>query len=662
MPTYTQSERLLSVSTPLGEDVLLLTAFTGREEISRLFQFQLNLASEKDDIVPADIVGKPITWAVNYVHDEPRYFHGYVNRFAAAGTSDRGHRTYRADVVPWLWFLTRTTDCKIFQNKSADKIIKAVFDDLGFADYKFALTRSLRVREYCVQYRETAFNFVSRLMEEEGIYYFFKHEDGKHTLVLADANTAYADGVENKVEYYAASLSPNHISAWEHQYEFRSGRWTQTDYNFETPSTNLQTSTDTVIKLPSLARYEKFDYPGSYPRSADGKPLTKVRMEEDETPYDVVMGASTCCTFTPGARFRLTRHECEGEKKLYALTSVQHAAHDPSFQNNGDTAAYSNSFTCIPATVQFRPARITPRPFVQGPQTAVVVGPKGEEIYTDKYGRIKVQFFWDRQGKRDENSSVWMRVAQVWAGKRWGAVFWPRIGQEVVVDFLEGDPDRPLITGSVYNAQQMPPYDLPANQTQSGIKTRSSKDGKEDNFNELRFEDKKGKEEIVLHAERDLNESVEHDQNIVVFHNRCLTVGGGKDNSDPKKDGTLTQTVEGDVYMGIQKGDYTHEVQKGKASTTSQQGMALQSQQQDVSIKAKTQIKLEVGSSSLLMKEDGTIELKGVKITIDGSSSVTVQPAEITLNGSAVKITGKTIDSVASGVNNIKGGPIKLNC
>jgi type VI secretion system secreted protein VgrG len=662
MATYTQAKRLLTVSSPLGEDVLLLSSFTGREEISRLFQFQLELLSEKDTIAPADIVGRPLTWAVDHVDAEPRYFHGYVSRFAAAGSAASGHRCYQAEVVPWLWFLTRSADCKIFQNKSADKIIQAIFDDLGFYDYKLVLIRPLRVREYCVQYRETAFNFVSRLMEEEGIFYFFRHEDGKHTLVLADGKTAYTDRIEDEVEYFGGSLSPNHISAWQHQYEYRTGRWAQTDYNFETPGTNLVTSTTTLINLPDLATYEMFDYPGLYPKIGDGKPLTSARMEEEEACYDVVTGASTCCTFAPAARFRLTRHECAAEKKAYLLTSVQHSAHDPSYQQNGDTAGYTNTFTCIPATVQFRAARVTPRPFVQGIQTAVVVGPQGQEIYTDKYGRIKVQFFWDRQGKRDENSSVWMRVAQLWAGKRWGAAFWPRIGQEVVVDFLEGDPDRPLITGSVYNAQQMPPYQLPANQTQSGIKTRSSKDGSDSNFNELRFEDKKGQEEIVIHAERNLNQSVENDETIVVFHNRSLTVGGGKDNSDPKKDGTLTHTIEGDVYFGIQKGDYTHEVQKGQTSWTSQKGVSWQSQQQDVSIKAKTQIKLEVGSSSLLMKEDGTIELKGVKITIDGSSNVTVQPAEITLNGSAVKISGKTIDSVASGVNTIKGSPVKLNC
>jgi type VI secretion system secreted protein VgrG len=623
MATFTQSRHLLTVSSPLGEDVLLLAGFTGTEELSRLFQFQLELLSDNDAIAPAAIVGQPITWAVNNFDDEPRFFHGYVNRFVAASKTLRGLRAYRAEVVPWLWFLTQTADCRIFQNKTAAEIIKAVFDDFRFPDYRLALTRTLRQREYCVQYRETAFDFVSRLMEEEGIFYFFKHENGKHVMVLADSHVAYADCKEGAVEYGGGSLAPSQISAWAHQYEFRPGKWTQTDYNFETPSRSLLTSTGTLVKLPRVDRYEMFDYPGLYYKTADGQPITKMHMEAEETPHDVVTGASSCCTFTPAGKFRLARHECQAEAQTYVLTSVRHSATDPTYKLNGDVTGYSNTFTCIPDAVPFRPARVTPKPVVRGIQTAVVVGPKGQEIYTDKYGRIKVQFFWDRRGKRDENSSVWMRVAQISAGSRWGAAFWPRIGQEVVVDFLEGDPDRPLITGCVYNAEQMPPYELPANQTQSGIKTRSSKEGDENNFNELRFEDKKGQEEIVFHAERNLSQSVEHDETIQVFHNRSLTVGGGKDNSDPKKDGTLTETIEGDVHFGVQKGDYTHEVQKGQTS-----------------LKAKTQIKLEVGSSSLLMKEDGTIELKGVKITISGA----------------------TIDSVASGVNTVKGMPVKLNC
>jgi type VI secretion system secreted protein VgrG len=275
MPTFTQKQRLLTVSSPLGEDALLLTAFTGREEISRLFQFQLDLLSNNDAVAPADVVGQPVTWAVHDVDSGPRFFHGHVNRFAAGGKTLQGLRAYRADVVPWLWFLTQTADCKIFQNKTAGEIIEAVFDDLGFRDYNLALTRPLRRRDYCVQYRETAFNFVSRLMEEEGIYYFFTHEDGKHTLVLADARSGYADCKEGVVEYSAGSLAPSHVSAWEHRYEFRPGRWTQTDYNFETPNNSLLTSTDTVVALPGTDRYEMFDCPGLYYKRPDGQPITR---------------------------------------------------------------------------------------------------------------------------------------------------------------------------------------------------------------------------------------------------------------------------------------------------------------------------------------------------------------------------------------------------
>jgi type VI secretion system secreted protein VgrG len=529
MATFTQTRRLLTVSSPLGQDVLLLTGFTGREEMSRLFRFQLEFLSENEAIDPGDLVGNQLTWAVNQVDDQPRYFNGYVSRFAAGRKTGRGLRAYRADVVPWLWFLTQTADCKIFQNKNAVEIIKAVFEDLGFSDYKISVTRQLRTREYCVQYRETAFNFVSRLMEEEGIFYFFNHEDGSHTLVLADAKTAYVDCKEGGVEYTGGSLARNHISSWEHQYQFHPGKWTQTDYNFETPRTSLMTSTDTLVDLHDPASYEMFDYPGLYYKKSDGQPLTTLRIEQEETPRDVVTGASTCCTFSTGSKFKLTWHDCPEEEDSYALTSVQHSASDASYQMNGAGSGYRNTFTCIPATVPFRPARVTPKPFVQGPQTAVVVGPKGEEVFTDKYGRIKVQFFWDRKGAQDENSSVWMRVAQISAGKRWGASFWPRIGQEVVVDFLEGDPDRPLITGSVYNAEQMPPYQgsgldpkHPHDAKLSGIKTCSTPGGS--GFNEIRFDDTKGKEELFLRAENTMDVRVGGDQHVSVGHQRHLIV------------------------------------------------------------------------------------------------------------------------------------------
>ena len=284
-------------------------------------------------------------------------------------------------------------------------------------------------REYCVQYRETAFNFISRLMEHEGIFYFFRHEDGKHTMVLADAASSYADCPESPVEYSPGSLAANHILSWEHHYEFRSGKWTRTDYNFETPSTNLLTTTRTIIDLPDAPKYEIFDYPGEYVVKGVGDPVTKVRMEEEEAGYNVVNAASQCCTFTPCGKFTLLKHDVAAENADYMITSIRHAATESSYgstanganlqQPYGSTAngaTYNNGFTCIPASVNYRPPRATPKPMVQGPQTAVVTGAPGEKIYCDKYGRVKVQFHWDRLGKNNEASSCWVRVSQNWGG------------------------------------------------------------------------------------------------------------------------------------------------------------------------------------------------------------------------------------------------------
>jgi type VI secretion system secreted protein VgrG len=524
MASITQAQRTLLLKTPLGTDVLLLLGFSGTESLSRLFSYQLDLASANDAIAAKNIVGKPVTWSITRFDQNPRYFSGVVSRFVAGALNRRKLRTYRAEVVPWPWLLTRTTDCRIFQNLSTPDIITKIFTDFGFSDYKLELKGSFPKREYCVQYRETAFNFISRLMEHEGIFYFFRHEDGKHTLVLANAGSSYFDCPESHVEYSPGSLAPNHVQSWEHHYEFRSGKWSRTDYNFETPSTSLLTTTSTVIDLPDAPKYEIFDYPGEYFVKGDGDPVTKVRMEEEEVGYNVVNAASQCCTFTPCGKFTLEKHDVDAENGAYMITSIRHSATEASYVSTANGATYSNVFTCIPASVIHRPPRATPKPMVQGVQTAVVTGPGGEEIYVDKYGRVKVQFFWDRKGKKDDKSSCWIRVAEQWAGKNWGFVCNPRIGQEVIVDFLEGDPDRPLITGRVYNAEQMPPYNLPGNMTQSGIKSRSSKGGSPANYNELRFEDLKGSEMVTLHAEKDQTIEVEHDESHWVGHDRTKNI------------------------------------------------------------------------------------------------------------------------------------------
>lgn len=544
----TQENRLIAIDTPLGPDVLLLRGFTGHESISRLFNFELDLLSADPEIKFEEIIGQKVTIRVRLGQDKERFFHGMISRFMQTG-SDVGLANYRATMVPALWFLTRTADCRIFQNKKVPDIIQEIFKENGVTDIKTVLKATYEPRDYCVQYRETDFNFVSRLMEQYGIFYFFEHEETKHTVVLSDDLSAHQPcPVQPKVSWNpqgSDNLDDDVITSLQWEQTFRFGKYAVTDYNFETPSTSLRAEVKTQIDVGGNGKYEIYDYPGEYGKKAEGDGIAKIRMEEEEAQYKVISGSGTARVFTTGYKFTLQDYVRKDVNGDYVLTQVQHVAsvgdtYTTGGAGGGNEDDYSNSFTCIPAKRPFRAPQVTPKPMVQGPQTAVVVGPSGEEIYTDKYSRVKVQFHWDRYGRMNEKSSCWVRVSQNWAGKNWGAVFIPRIGQEVIVEFLEGDPDQPIITGRVYNAELMPPYELPANHTQSGIKSRSSKGGSPDNFNEIRFEDKKGNEEIYIHAEKDKKTIVENDKNETVGHNKTIQVGGDH-----------TEEIKGDVSISI---------------------------------------------------------------------------------------------------------------
>jgi type VI secretion system secreted protein VgrG len=545
---YTQENRLIAIDTPLGDDVLLLQGFTGHEAISRLFSFHLDLLSENNAISFDDLVGQNVTISLTLADQSPRYFNGFVSRFAQSG-SDARFTHYQMEVVPWLWFLTRNADCRIFQNMTVPDIIQQIFSDRGFSDFKSSLTGSYDPREYCVQYRETDFNFVSRLMEQYGIFYFFEHEDGKHTLVLADSASAHQPCPgQSSAQYNQAGggLDADDVVTDCHmEQEFRTGKYSHTDYNFETPSASLMANEPTVVEVGGNTSFEIYDYPGDHLNQSQGGGLAKIRMQEEEAGHLVISGSSLCRAFTSGYKFDLEDHYRDDMNDSYILTEIQHVASEGGSYNltgGGVGESYTNHFTCIPADVPYRPARITPKPFVQGPQTAVVVGKAGEEIWVDNYGRVIVQFYWDRQGKKNENSSCWVRTSQPWGGGNWGAMWIPRIGQEVVVSFLEGDPDRPLITGRVYNAEQMPPYDLPAHQTVSTFMSRSSKGGGAANFNEIRFEDKQGNEQLFINAERDMDHRVEVDSREFVGSNRHLSVGANQ-----------TESVGADKHLQVAK-------------------------------------------------------------------------------------------------------------
>jgi type VI secretion system secreted protein VgrG len=449
-------------------------------------------------------------------------------------------------VRSWLWFLTRTADCRIFQEKTVPEIIKEVFADHSMAVFDDGLTGTYIKREYCVQYRESDFNFVSRLMEEEGIYYYFEHGDGKHTLKLVDSDTGHKklDG-KPSIAYHLPGRSlhgdEEYIQVFRQDQRIQPGLVATRSYDFAKPKADLGVKAQNIQKHES-ADYEWYDFEGDYIQTDNGDHLAQVRVDELHSEFELAEAECNVREIAVGRLFGFTNAPRKDQEKDYLIVSAEWDLQNNTYETvTQEDAVYHCTMKVLQSKQQFRPARSTPRPTMGGPQTAVVVGPGGEEIYTDKYGRVKVQFHWDRYGKKDQNSSCWIRVSNPWAGANWGGMAVPRMGQEVVVDFLEGDPDQPIIIGRVYNADQMPPYALPANMTQTGIKSRSSKGGGAANFNEIRFEDKKGSEQVFIHAEKnqdievendetkwvghDRKKTIDHDETVLVKNNRTETVG-----------------------------------------------------------------------------------------------------------------------------------------
>jgi type VI secretion system secreted protein VgrG len=519
--------RLMEIVTPLpGEDVLLFHGMRAREEMGRLFEFRVDLLSKKADIDIDDILGKNVTVKMVLPEDKTRYFNGYVTRFTAGGTHGRYFR-YVATVRPWLWFLTRTADCRIFQDMKVPDIVKSVFADHPAADFKFELTSAYRPWTYCVQYRETDFNFVSRLLEQEGIGFYFRHSEGHNTMVLTDSTSKHTpypgyDKLPFLTDDQHVQPDKERISTWDFGREIQPGVYVHDDYDFERPSVELKT-TKTLPRKYKPSDYEVYDYPGEYLQTADGEHYATARIDELGTQFEAAHGSTNARGLAVGSLLNLEEYPRGDQNREYLIVEANSDLVYSNYEGmpEGTSTSFRSSFAAMPSSQQFRPARLTPKPFVQGPQTAVVVGPGGEEIYTDKYGRVKVQFHWDRRGKKDQNSSCWIRVSSPWAGKGWGAVATPRIGQEVIVDFLEGDPDQPIITGRVWNAEQLPPFGFPAGAVLSGMKSQTHKGS---GFNELSMDDTAGKERVFIHGQFNMDTVVENNQTSTIHKNRTDVV------------------------------------------------------------------------------------------------------------------------------------------
>ncbi len=639
MAETTQRYRAIAVGTPLGDDVLLLRSFTFTERMGRPFEMVLDLLSTQSDVDFSSIVGQNVTVRLQKPEDdEPRYFNGIVRQFAQIGASGRLTQ-YKATVVPWLWLLTRTSDCRMFQEMTVPDIIKKVFRDHGFTDFDDRLTGSHRSWEYCVQYRETDFNFVSRLMEQEGIYYYFTHENGKHKMVLADSKNAHEpfEGYEDIVFRPPTSefRKKETIHALSVSQEVQPGTYAHTDFDFTAPGKNLMSKSQ-IQRQHAGADFEIYDYPGEFEETGDGQEYAKLRIEELQSGFELVRGEGDVRGLATGYTFSLQDHPTDSFNREHLILEASISASTDEFDSASPDGkkvgtTFKSSFTAIDSATQFRSRRSTPQPMIRGPQTAIVVGPSGEEIYTDKYGRVKVQFHWDRYSKADENSSCWVRVSQNWAGKKWGAIFMPRIGQEVIVEFIEGDPDRPIITGRVYNDKAMPPYDLPGNMTRSTIKSNSSKGG--GGWNEFRIEDKKDSEQIFIHAQKNMDERVKNDSKEFVGKDRHLIV---KKKQYEKVEQEKHQIVTQDHFEKI-SGDMHHHV-VGNRNEKVDQTLSLETGM-DIQEKCGMNHALDAGMEIHLKAGMNVVIEAGLSLTIKASGGfINIGPAGVAISGNMVMI------------------------
>lgn len=693
---WTQATRKLAIDTPLGDDKLILQGFTLKEEISRPFSCELKLYSEDTELAFDDIIGQNVTLRLDQGEGQgTRYINGYVSTFTQGGAdeSDSAH-IYWATIVPWLWFLTRAADCRIYQNMTVPDIIKAVFGDFNAGELvQDNLTATYAEREYVVQYRETAFNFVSRLMEHEGIYYYFTHENGKHKLVLADAPSAHEaiEGYEEIPCHSAGDMDRQGISEWSLEKRLLPGKHSLTDYDFKAPSKDLYAEKEQKA-AHTLADYEVFDYPGDYVEKAVGDDLSAIRIDEIAMHHAIGTAKSDARGLTVGAKFYLSGATREDQNGDYVITAMTCEANEEAGEGaEGSERLFTSTFTAIPADVQIRPRRVTAKPMITGPQTAIVTAGGSDEILTDEFGRVKVHFHWDRHGQADDTSSCFIRVSQSWAGDKWGAMFLPRKDQEVIVEFLEGDPDKPIITGRVYNGTCMPPYPLPDNKHISTIKSASTPGSA--GFNELRFDDKDGEEQIFIHAQKNMDVRIENDRYVwigndhheIIVKNSMTEVQNNRSEkvaNDHKEEigndrnlkvsgkeavaiaGSQSITVDGDV----------HQVYKGNRSeeTTSQVSLKCDT----IVIEAATNITLKVGGSTIAIDSSG-INIKTTKLTIEtdadteikaGANAKIEATAGFTAKGATALVEGQgtsdlkgaTTTVTGSGVAKVTGGQVLI--
>ncbi|ELX12955.1 type VI secretion system Vgr family protein [Janthinobacterium sp. HH01] len=646
---FEQPGGLLALTSPFGDNDLLLDSVEGSEGISEMFKFNLHMRSGSTSLSAATAVGKSMTVTLSVEGGSKRYITGMVSRFIQSGF-DQDFATYEAEVVPMLWLLTLSRDRKIYQAKSVADIIKAVLGDFSVT-FDDKLTQTYDPVDYIVQYDETAFDFISRLMEQAGIFYFFTFSSSAHTMVLGDASSNFADcDGAAAVRFFPRTGMGNAIdtvSRFAHENTIAVKKATVNDYDFTKPSTSLEGTHSAAGGSGAV-----YEFATGHLAVAAATAIAKLRVEASQVNAEVLRGDSFCYPFSAGGKFTLSEHFVDALNAAFVLRRVHHTARDD---------LYTNSFEAFPVAVPFRPPVQTARPRAVGCETALVVGPSGEEIWTDKYGRIKVQFPWDRDGVKDDKSSTWMRVAQSVAGKGFGALFLPRVGQEVVVTYLNGDPERPLVTGCVYNGENTTPAELPANQTQTIMRTWSSKQGAAGN--ELRFEDKKDAEQLYLHAQKDMLTEVEDALTMTVkkgaeIHtlqegDRTVDVQKGKETHNVK--GTREVTVTGDeTHTNAAK--FTHKVTGDYALTID--GKLTITVTGDISIKSSAAVTEESGTTYGITAGTALTAKAGTALTNESGTDFTNKAGTKMTNQAAVQMDNKApvINSKADATQTVEAG------
>jgi type VI secretion system secreted protein VgrG len=587
--------------------------FNGHEELSKISRLELTVTRSDSDLNARDVVGKGISLRITDPDENQRWFHGLVVGLRGGAIDSQDRREYHLSIRPALWLTSQSTDCRIFQDKTVVEIVEEVLKAYdGLSVDLSQVTQSHPKREYCVQYRESDLDFLARLLEEEGIFYFFDDTESVHRVIFGDQPGVHSKIAQSPVDYRSNlpqtdSIDP-HLKTWERRYSFGSGKWTHTDYDFKQPRSPLMVSqVATGPLLPDTQKHERYDFPGRYSKRDQGEPLAKIRAEQLACEQDLIESSSDCISFKVGGYFKVGEHRNASERSQeFVIRRIEHRCRVALSENSssGDQTGpepYRNQLLCFPRSVPFRPAQVTPQPVVRGCQTAVVTGPRGEEIYPDEYGRVKVKFHWDRLGKPDENSSCWIRVSQVHAGQKWGQIDLPRVGEEVIVDFLEGNPDQPIIVGRVYNGDNKPPFDLPKEKTRRGNRSSTYKGN---GFNELSMDDTPGREQVRIHAQHNWNSSVNNDQTTDVKNNQSIQVGndrsllvGNDDSTQVKNEQTVKVDSDRSVYVG---GSHTETVKK--------------KQTVEVGDNQKTTVK---GSHSLEVKRNSK-----TKVALNASDSV----------------------------------------